>query len=344
MTELGGRHAPFALMNRILVTGATGFLGGAVARRLAADGQHVVATGRRVEAGAALEASGIRFVAADVADAAAIRALVAGSDAVVHCAALAAPWGPYAAFHRANVGGTAAVAEACLARGARLVHVSTPSIYFHLDDRVDVREGDALPLVPVNPYAATKLLAEAVVQALVRAGLDAVVLRPRAIYGEGDRTVFPRLVRALTARRLPVVGDGLNVSSLSYVGNVVDAITTCLGAPAPFVGQAYNVADAKPVVLWRTIGTLCRRLGLPAPTRHVPVGRLLRVAGWVEAFHRRFRPGVEPTLTRYGVAVLGRSQTISTEAIRRDLGWAPRVGADEGMERFAAWWEREGRR
>ena len=330
----------------VLVTGATGFLGGALARHLVAEGRQVTGMGRRADAGAALARDGVAFVRAEGTDADAVRRAVEAADAVVHCAAIAAPWGRAADFMAANVEATRIVASACADAGRRLVHVSTPSVYFHLDDRVGVHEDDPLPATPVNLYAATKLVAEHVVQAHVAArGLDALVVRPRAIYGEGDRTIFPRLIAALATRRLPIVGDGQNVVSVSYIGTVVNALVAGLDADARWDGLVVNVADAEPVRLWDVIFRLCDRLGLPRPTRRVPVGVMLAAAGVVEAAQRRLRPDVEPTLTRYGVGVLGRSQTLSTARLRARIGpqvW--QVGPDEGFERFARWWERDGQR
>lgn len=333
---------PMAAPASVLVTGATGFVGGALARHLAAEGRRVVGMGRRVDAGAALERDGVAFVRDDGADT--VRRAVEGVEAVVHCAALAAPWGRAADFMAANVEATRVVAEACADAGRRLVHLSTPSVYFHLDDRLGVHEDDPLPATPANLYAATKLVADRVIEAHVAVRrLDALVLRPRAIYGEGDRTVFPRLIRALAARKLPIVGDGQNVASVTYIGTVVNVLVAGLDADARWDGLVVNVADREPVRIWDVIGRLCDRLALPRPTRRVPVDRLLALAGAVEAFHRRFRPTVEPTLTRYGVAVVGRSQTLSTARMEARIGagvW--QVGPDEGMERFARWWEAGG--
>ena len=324
----------------VLVTGATGFLGGALARRLAADGVAVTGTGRDAAAGATLERDGVRFVRLDLADVHAVRAAVAGHSHVAHSAALASPWGRLRDFWAANVVGTAHVVEACRAEGvARLVHVSTPSVYFHLDDRTDVRETDPLPAVPVNAYAATKLVADRLVLAAVADGLDVLLFRPRAVYGPGDRTVLPRLIRALATGRLPVVGDGTNVVSLTYVDHAVDGLVRGLRAPAGLAGRVYNLADAEPIPIWTFVGRLCDRLGLPRPRRHVPVGVLMAVAGAMEGVYRRLQPDTEPVLSRYGVAVVGRTQTLSIEAARRDLGYAPWVTAEDGLERFAAWWE-----
>ena len=319
----------------ILVTGATGFLGGAVARRLVAEGRMVVGTGRDPAAGTTLERDDVRFVRLDLADARAVRAAVDGCEAVVHSAALAAPWGPAADFWESNVVGTEHVVQACLEAGVRrLVHVSTPSVCFGAESRLNVGETDPLPDLPLTAYAASKRIAEALVAAAVADGLDAVVLRPRAIYGAGDRAVMPRVAAALRAGRLPVLGDGRNVASVTYIGNAVDAVLACLDGPSEIAGRLYHVADAEPVVVWDMIEHLAERLSLPPPRRRISTRLALRIASALEWIYRRLGIEAEPPLTRYGVSVLAHSQTLDTSAIRRDLGLdlPPRV--ERGLAEF----------
>lgn len=332
------RHAR-AVPMRILVTGATGFLGGAVSRRLLSAGHDVTATGRDPTRGQALSASGLRFEPADLCDQRAVGRLCDDVDAVVHCAALSSPWGPKQAFVQANVQATATLIAACrTGRVRRLVHISTPSIYMGRGDRELVREDDPLPR-PINQYAATKLKAERLVLAAHAAGLPCVVLRPRAIFGPGDTTIFPRLIRALEGGMLPMLGDGLNRVDLTYIDNVVQAVDLALSAPASATGQAYNITNGEPVRLWEVVSRVCHALGLPPPR-----GRLPRPAGMVlgaalEMFHAALRPNIEPKLTRYTVQVLSCTMTLDITRARRQLGYEPLVSVDEGLTHFIDWWK-----
>ncbi|MBB6098679.1 nucleoside-diphosphate-sugar epimerase [Deinobacterium chartae] len=322
----------------VAVTGATGFLGGALTRRLLAEGLEVRALGRDPQRGAALSALGARFVPLDLEDARGLRAAVQGCDTVFHCAARSSPWGPHRAFYAANVLGTRQVVQACLNAGARLVHVSTPSLYFRYGGGLQVREDHPLPR-PVNAYAATKRAAEHEVAAGQARGLEAVVLRPRALFGPGDTSVLPRLLAALERGRLPVIGSEDTVTDLTYIDNAVDALLLAARSAAA-VGGTYNITNGEPVRLWPAVRRLADRLGLPGPGRRLPFQVAFGAAALLEGVHAALGLG-EPVLTRYTVSVVARSATLDISAARRDLGYAPRVSVAEGLERFACAWEAE---
>ena len=220
-------------LHHVLITGVTGFLGGHLAARLRRDGVQVRGLGRDEAKGQALEESiGIEFVRTDLGEAAAVTRACEGIDTVFHAAALSSPWGRPQEFVRANVEGTRKVLQAVGAAGTtRLVHVSTPSLYFRHHGGAGVREDAPLP-EPVNSYVRTKRMAEDLVREAGRAGLETVILRPRALIGAGDSSILPRLVRAMAAGRLPVIGDGRNLTDLTCVENAADALVLAASAPA----------------------------------------------------------------------------------------------------------------
>ncbi|HLA62861.1 MAG TPA: NAD-dependent epimerase/dehydratase family protein [Rhodothermales bacterium] len=322
---------------RILVTGATGFLGGHAARLLLKRGHDVVGTGRDAAAGAALERDGIPFVQGALADTEALARATEGCEAVVHSAALSSPWGRAIDFHRANVEGTRYVLAAARAAGARrFVHVSTPSIYFTGKDRLDIPEDTPLPAHYPSHYPTTKREAEGVVR--TEAGpLEAVLLRPRALFGPGDGTILPRLLAAHRTGRLRIVGDGQNVVDLTYIDNAALACALAVEAPAADVnGHAFNVTNGEPVRLWDFVSRVLTALGMEPPTKHVPYRVAYAAAAALEAV-ARLRPGrPAPTLTRYSVALLALSQTLDLTAARERLGYTPAVSLDDGLERTVA--------
>ncbi|MBD2847607.1 NAD(P)-dependent oxidoreductase [Paenibacillus sp. IB182496] len=324
---------------RILVTGATGFLGSRTALLLKEAGWSVTGGGRDPQAGARLEAQGVPFLPLDLRDGAAIDRACSGMDAVVHCAALSSPWGRYRDFYATNVEGTARIAESCLRGGAgRLVFVSSPSVYFDYRDRLLTRESDPPARRPANAYAATKLEAERVVAACSERGLAAVILRPRALFGPGDPALFPRLMRVGSGRGIPLMKGGAALIDLTYVDDAARAIIQACTAPgAP--GQTLNLSGGEPRTLLAIMTRLSELLELPLRTRPVARPAALAAGSLLEMAYRILPlPGGEPPFTRYSVAQLAYSQTLDLTEARRVLGYAPQVGVDEGLRRFAQWW------
>ncbi|MEP7357811.1 MAG: NAD-dependent epimerase/dehydratase family protein, partial [Anaerolineales bacterium] len=215
----------------------------------------------------------------------------------------------------------------------------TPSVYFADQPRRDVAEGDPLSESHLSAYAATKLLAEQVVARAHAAGLPVISIRPRAIIGPGDTALLPRLIRPLRTGLLPVIGDGQNLADLTCVENVVDALLLCAQAPDQFLGRTYNVTNGQPTKLWDLVRKLCGLLGYPPPRWRLPLPAALALAAAIEAAYAAARPQREPPLTRFAVRGLALDATLNINAARRDLGYAPRVSLDEGLEQFARWWQ-----
>jgi len=327
---------------RVLVTGATGCLGGATALRLALDGADVTASGRRVDAGARLlaaEPPRLRFQPAELTDARAIDRLVEGHDVVVHCGALSSTWGPPAAFQLANVEGTRHVVYAAERHNVRrLVFLSTPSVYSRAVHQVNVSESDPLPDRALNAYAASKRQAERIVADAHARGLGTVTLRPRAIFGPGDTALLPRLLRVAARGWLPLVDSGTAVVDLTYVDNVVDAVVAAVRAPTEVDGHTYNISNGEPWTVAVLLKTIAATFGLDVRLVPVPFGVAYAAATALELLARLQPAQPEPLLTRAAVHALGRSQTLSIEAARRDLAYHPSVSVSEGITRTAAWW------
>lgn len=323
---------------RALVTGATGFLGGALIRRLRAEGWEVTGAGRNKEAGGILTNLGIRFLPLDLENAEAVKSACGGQDFVFHSAALSSPWGRREDFLKANVEATANVVAGCEHRGVRrLIHVSTPSIYFEERDRFDLTESSAPATHPVNEYARSKLMGEAIVDA---AKIETVTLRPRAIFGPGDTTLFPRLLRVAGRKGFPLIGDGDPLVEVTYIENVVDALIAASQTPEA-AGRKYNLTNGEPWPREKLLREIFQAVGQPWKPRRVSIRAARWTATALEAASKTLTLGRwEPPLTRYSAGVLAYSQTFDLSAARRDLGYAPRVSVAAGIEAFAQWWRR----
>lgn len=326
---------------KIIVTGGTGFLGRHVVWRMAADGHEVVFTGRdaaQADLVARAAPAPVRFVRIEHGGGAAAQTLndaAAGAGLVVHSAALAAPWGRRDAFWRANVDSTREVLDACAAQGvARLVLVSSPSVYFDFADRLAIREDQALP-APVNHYAASKVAAEALVRAAPVA--SRVILRPRAIFGPWDQALLPRLLRLMRVGRVPLLRGGRALLDLTYVDNVVDAIRLA-GALAPCAdAQVFNISNGEPIAAADLFAEIGARFQVPLRAAPRPYWLADLAARALEA-KSHLGSGAEPLFTRYSLGAIAYSQTLDLARARGVLGYQPGVTLAQGMARTAAWW------
>jgi nucleoside-diphosphate-sugar epimerase len=280
----------------------------------------------------------VELARGDLRDANAVHAACAGVDAVIHAGALSQPWGRPEDFEAVNVAGTQNVLDACRAAGVRrLVHISSPSVAFTGSDQREI--GDDVPFAArcLSVYSRTKQAAESLV---ARSGVPSVVLRPKALFGPGDRTLLPRLVALAESGRLVQIGDGSNEVDLTYVDNAVDAIVAALASERA-LGRTYHVTNGEHARLWDVIRELIAGLGFDPHLRIVPYRAAWTIAAGLELRARLF--GGEPRLTRYTVAILARTQTYDIRGAQRDLSYVPRVSLAEGLERTITAWRAEGR-
>ena len=302
---------------KLVVTGATGFLGGWVVRQALARGDDVLALGRNMARGRELEEWGARFQALDLSDRAGLGLAFKGMEGVVHAGALSSPWGSAASFAQANERGTRNVINAALENGVhRRVFVSSASVYAAFKDQLNLGEATPLPR-PINAYAASKQASERWVNRLCKH--SAVVLRPRAIFGPGDTVLLPRLERVAARGVLPLFRQGRAVIDVSYVEDVARACLLGLeGRPG-----TYNLTQGTPIAVGDLFRTIARLQGWSVQFKALPVGPTLLAARALEAAHRWFRPDQEPMLTAYGVGALSYSQTLNIESAQAGLGWTP---------------------
>lgn len=326
---------------KILVTGGTGFLGRHVVWRLAAAGWQVVFVGRNSAAAEEVIAHAPGTVewlplehGAPTAGDDLIRA-AEGASAIIHCAALSSPWGSKEDFWRANVASTEEVLTACRqANIPRLVHISTPSLYFNYRNCLDIQECSPLP-PPVNEYALTKRKAEE--QVRQHAPPETIILRPRALFGPWDQTLMPRLLRVIRRGPIPLMNNGQALLDLTYIDNAVEAVYLATVSPVKHPFAIYNVSNGEPVVLVELLKMMAEEFDLPLRTRKLPWPLVATLASAMELYANSISRR-EPMLTRYGAGVLAFSQTLNLDAIRRDLGYDPKISVREGIRRHAAWW------
>lgn len=323
----------------VLVTGASGFVGGAVVRALAGAGTPV----RAMVRDPATAPAGVEVAVAELGDTAALARAVTGVRAVVHAAALLGEFGRPAEFFAVNVAGTDRLMQEAAAAGARrFVFLGSPSALMAPDggDQLGIDETVPYPDRFLNSYCQTKAVAEQLVLAADTPAFTTCSLRPRAVWGPGDRHgPIVQILAKLRAGRLPDLSGGREVlASLCYIDHLTHAVQLALTAEN-VGGRAYFVADAEPVQVWPTMAAVAERFGLAAPRVTVPAPVLGGALAAIETVWRI--PAVAqrwtPPLSRYAVALVTRSATYDLSRAERELGYRPMVPFAEGLDRFHDW-------
>jgi nucleoside-diphosphate-sugar epimerase len=316
---------------RAFVTGGSGFIGGRLIQRLKSDGWEVSGLARSPASAEKVRAAGGEPVEGDLGSVAAMRTGADGCSIAFHAAAHLGEWGPRDEFMRVNVDGTRNALEACREAGVqRFVHVGTEAGLLAGQPLVDVDESAPLRPDSKAPYSATKALAEQAVRAANGNGFETVVVRPRLVWGRGDTTILPSLVRAIESGRFAWIGGGMHRTSTTHVDNVIHGLT--LGGERGRPGGVYFVTDGAPVVFREFITELVATRGVEAPKRNMPAWVAGIAASTSEAIWRALPLKGQPPVTRLAVWLSSQECTIDSSHAREELGYRPVRTIDEGME------------
>jgi dihydroflavonol-4-reductase len=324
---------------RVLVTGATGFTGGHLARSLAARGDAVSALVRtQGPATAALAQAGITLVAGDLRDPQALVAATDGVDVVYHVAAIYRQAGLADDVYRAvNARAVRDVIEAAARGGVRrVVHCSTVGV--HGDVEHPPANEDA-PLRPGDVYQQTKLEGEELArEAGARLGIEVTIVRPTGIYGPGDRRLL-KLFRGVARQRWFTLGSGEIYYHLTFIDDLADGFRLCGTHPAA-ANRTYILAGGEVTTLNALVALIADVAGVPEPKRHLPVWPFWTAGAVCEALCAPF--GIEPPIFRRRVDFFTKSRAFDITRAREELGYAPAVGLRDGITRTLDWYRAHG--
>ena len=317
---------------RVLVTGASGLLGRAVATSILAAG-HEVRTLQRSPS----RVEGATEVLGSVTDATSVARATAGVDGIVHLAAKVSLAGDPAEFEAVNVGGTLRLLRAAVESGVgRFVYVSSPSVAHSGSSIVGDDAEPADPLRAHGDYARTKAQAELLALAADSPALAVVAVRPHLVWGPGDTQLVARIVERARQGRLPLLGKGAALIDSTYIDNAASGIAAALERAPHVHGNSYVITNGEPRPVAELLDGMCRAAGVPTPRWSVPAG-LARTAGSLIEAVWRVRPGVdEPPMTRFLAEQLSTAHWFDQRRTRADLQWTPAVSLDEGFRRLAA--------
>jgi nucleoside-diphosphate-sugar epimerase len=219
------------------------------------------------------------------------------------------------------------------------VQISTPSIYFRYQNQENIAEAFTPPKRWLTHYAETKWAAECRVREVPTLG--PIILRPRAVFGPGDRAIVPRILAAVQRGALILPNGGKAWIDITYVDNVVSAVEQALIADRKFEGKAFNITNGEPLQVRDMLTRLFAALDVRVRFRSTPISLALMAACASEAVAKLRAGSPEPRLTTYSVGLLGYTQTLSLEAARICLNYSPVVTINQGLEQYARWWSRQ---
>ena len=331
----------------IAMTGATGFLGRALATRLLAEGHRIRALARPATDRSGFENNAVEWITGDLDDTDSLRALVDGADQIIHAAGMLGEFGiSEEAYQRVNAEGTrhvlaataAALADGRLGPEARVLHVGSAGVLGPIHGRADGFAFDeTMPLAPSNAYERSKALAESYVREFALAGLPVVIARPEFVYGPGDLHVLG-LFRAIQRGIFFYVGNGQNHCHPTYIDDAVEGMLACLRRGRQ--GQIYQIAGPRSISFRELAGTIAAELGVAPPRLRMP--RALAAVGAAGLELAGNATGRAIPLSRTGVAFFSEDRRFTTAKAGHELDYRPRVELREGIARTVAWYRAEG--
>lgn len=329
-------------MKRVLVTGATGFLGRYLVEELINNGYEVIAQGRKENVLNSLkEQYKLNTIKCSLDN---IQEIDMKVDYVIHAAALSTVWGKWQDFYDSNVIGTENVIKFCLKNNVkRLVYVSSPSVYSAKYDRFDIKEEDYDKKNKLNFYIKSKILAEDLINKIDNQKLETVIIRPRGLFGIGDTSLIPRLINANRRIGMPLFNDGKNVVDVTCVENVALSLRLAMEKEEAN-GKIYNITNGEPTEFKKILDKLFEELGEKANYRKMNINLMYFVASVIEAFYKLFRIYKEPMITKYTIATLGYSQSLNIEKAKQDLGYKPKITLEEGIKKYAEYERKQNNR
>lgn len=322
---------------KVLVTGATGFVGSHLTETLVKEGYEVKIMARQSSDTSLLEKLGVEIVRGDLTDVEAVENAFSGCQHVYHLAAqMLQPGTSKNQYFTANVEGTKNVARAALkANVERLVYTSSAGIY-GIIKKPPVNENS--PPNPSSAYRESKWLGEEVVRAChQQEGLPVVIVRLPGVFGPGSLSLL-NLTKVIATKRFRIIGTGENHDHLAYVSDVVDGLQRC-AQTKDIEGECYLIAGKEPVKVKHLVDMICQELAIANSYGSLPIAPYRAFNALGEAVYKRF--GFElPQVHRYALFLADKILDLSKA--EKELSYSPKVSVQEGIKQTIQWYREKG--
>lgn len=320
----------------VLVTGARGFVGSHLVRRLLDKGYIVRALVRKGRDISGLD-SRVKVYYGDITDPYSLGDAVRGAYMVYHLAAVVTLAGiPDRLFWEVHVKGTENTLEVSLNSGVeRFIHVSTCGV--HGDVKNPLASEDS-PIRAEDIYQRTKAEGERIVRYLGEKGIQTVIIRPTGVYGPGDMRLL-RLFKMINNRRFFMVGDGNTFFHPVYIDDLTDALILA-GESDNAVGESFIIGGERYLTLNELVNIIARTLGVTLRKLHLPIFPIKALANITEFVCKPL--GIEPPLYRRRIDFFTKNRAFDISKAKRILGYRPRVDIEEGIRLTVDWYKKEG--
>jgi nucleoside-diphosphate-sugar epimerase len=322
---------------RVFVTGATGFVGGALVRALVRDGAQVHALARHSSDRTSLDDVAVTWHQGDITVPSSLTGILAEATWIIHAGGRLGETGlPEQVYKEVNVEGTRNILTAALdmPKRPRVLHVSSPGVLGPIAGEPATEEAR---LAPSNPYERSKAAAEDVARDFAARGLEVVIARPEFIYGPGDRHVLG-LFTAIRRGRFFYINGGKHNCHPTYIADAVNGMLLCLSHGRP--GEVYHITGPRSVSFRELGDTIARALGVRATSFSVPRGLASAGAAGLEVLGRFF--GATPPLSRSGVAFFSEDRRFSWQKAHKELGYSPQFDLNAGVSETVQWYREHG--
>jgi len=323
-------------MEKILITGANGFIGSNLTKRLLQEGNEVHALVRRTSDLRFLKGLDATLHYGDITDKGSLMPAMKNIDKVYHVAGLAADWGSYKKFEKINFEGTKNVAKAAESNGVKkLVYIST--VAFHGFGKTNMTEESPVAKNLI-PYAKTKYMAEQWLWDFDKSSdMKITAVRPGNVFGINDRTFISKYIDALLAGKFMEINKGKSKTCPVYVENLIDIITLVGNSPKAD-GHAFIATDGLDID-WHTFNTkLAEALGVKLPKASIPYAVAYPLAKVYYGIHKALGIKSEPFLTPYRINNGGKDYHFSIQKLKDFFGYSPKTDIDEAMRRTVKWY------
>ncbi|GBD90399.1 3 beta-hydroxysteroid dehydrogenase/Delta 5--_4-isomerase [bacterium BMS3Abin04] len=324
---------------KVLVTGGTGFTGKALVKRLLEEGYDVVALDYKEHLKTQeIRDWGAKVIIGSVTDKKVVEEAMEGVDIVQHLAAAFREMDvPESFYDEVNVGGTKNVLEAAYKAGVKkFINTSTCGVHGNIDNPP---ADENAPIQPADYYQKTKYKAEPIVAEYAKKGMKTVIIRPAAIYGPGDPERFFMLFKRVAKGKFPMFGSGKTFYHPLYIDNLTDAYMLAMEGDKG-VGGTYLIADEEYVEIEDLVRRIGKAMNLDVKIPHYPITPLIAAGHVCETICKPL--GITPPIFPRRVDWYRQNRAFKIDRAKRDLGYKPRVGLDEGLRKTYEWYKKEG--